>query len=323
MANRILEYKALYRMYRRRSRRLWLKGRESRAKGVRLLREHWPPFILSCISIAAFVIPVSLSDHGHRPPVGVYVTIMGLVIAVMSLRKEPTRPEKATWIILITVLMCAEIRNAYATDAEQATTFGKISDSLRDTKRGLDATAQGIGDAVQGINTASLKISDVATLSRQNLENITGGESFAAVTPQVWSGLVPIPLTIYNYGKQTLTGVTVTIRRPDAWDFTRNPYSMYVAEASAISVGTLHRREIKVLNATISPVIREKEEVCRYQIDISAQNFTVTENLVFKRGIHVPWDFEYTVVRQYVKSQTEKETKLGYVTLAKTEWIGN
>jgi hypothetical protein len=139
-------------------------------------------------------------------------------------------------------------------------------------------------------------------------------------------------LSIYNYGKQTLTGVTVTIRGPQAWDFLKtphDPYSMYRAEASAINVGTLHSGAMKVLAETITPTLGDEAmkegstKVVEYQLDIAAQNFTVTEYLYFKKGTHVPWDFRYMVTRQYIKSQTKKETRFGYVTMAKTDWRGN
>lgn len=285
-------------------------------------------WFLFFMCFAAWAVPAWLVPH--RPPVGVYIAIMGLVIALMALPKEPSGIEKFLWIIIITGLMFAEIKNIYRTDVAQVQTFQSILGGLKETNEGLQGTARGIRDAVQGISTTSSKISAVGDLAKQNLENVTGGRSFAAVTPQVWSGLVPMPLTIYNYGKQTLTGVTVTIRGPEAWDFLknpRNPYSMYEAEASAINVGTLHPREMKVLSHAISPTVQGlkegNSEVAQYQLDISAQNFTVTEYLLFKKGVRVPWDFKYTVTRQFIKSQSRKETKFGYETLATTDWTGN
>ena len=247
------------------------------------------------------------------------------MIALMALPKDPSGIEKFLWIGVITALMVAEIRNIYRTDAAQVQTFQSILVSLRQADQGLQVTARGIKDAVQGINAASSRINGVSVLAKENLENVTGGRSFAIVTPQVWSGLVPIPLAIRNFGRQTLTGVTVTIRGPEAWDFLHNPYSMYQAEASAINVGTLHKGEIKVLRETITPTIAPMatDKIAGYQLDVSAQNFTVTEYLWFRRGQKVPWNFKYTVTRQFVKSQSQKETKFGYETMATTDWMGD
>jgi hypothetical protein len=284
-------------------------------------------WFLFLMCVAAWAIPEWVS-----PPVGVYIAIMGLVIALMALPKEPSGIEKFLWIIVITGLMFAEITKLYRADVAQTQTFQSILCSLKATDEGLQATARGIKEAVQGINTASLKISDVGDLAKKNLENVTGGRSFAIVTPQVWSGLVPIPLTIYNYGRQTLTGLTVTIRGREAWDFIRNPsnpYSMYQAEASAVNIGTLHRGEMKVLQATITPstehdaLAEGTDKIDQFQLDISAQNFTVTEHLIFKRGQKLPWVFKYTVTRQFVKSQHGNTTNFGYEIMAdQKEWLG-
>jgi hypothetical protein len=269
--------------------------------------------------VAAWAVPSWAAKYGHWPPVGVYIAIMGLAVALMALPKEPKPWEKFLWIIVITALMVAEIRNVYRTDADQAQTFQTILCGLRETNRGLSETANGIKATVQEIQAASLKIDAVGNLAKENLENVTGGKSFAHITPQIWSGSEPIRLSIYNDGEQTLTGVTVVIRTPEAWDFVRNPDGIYQAEASPANIGTLHTRELKILDRTINPV--ENRE---YQFDIAAQNFTVVEHLWFRRGTKLPWNFKYVIDRQYVKSQTKKETRFGYETMAKTkDWVGN
>jgi hypothetical protein len=81
----------------------------------------------------------------HNPPVGVYIAIMGLVAACVSLRKEPSRIEKFLWIIVMTVLMVAEIRNLYIADADQVAKFTQISYALDATKNGLGAISVSLG----------------------------------------------------------------------------------------------------------------------------------------------------------------------------------
>jgi len=273
------------------------------------------------------------------PAPGVSVAFMGGAAAIMAARIEPTGAEKAAWMVIISGFLVIEI-SAINNErflarvhegqrvAEEQRKFAELRNDIRDaatkTTHQLDAT-------MVKENEVLGKTQQVAGLAKQSLENMTGGESFAIVTPQVWSALVPIPLTIRNYGKQTLTGVTVTIRDPAAWDFFNHPYSMYQAQASALSVGTLHAGEIKTLTRAITPstegngagILGEGEnKVVQYQLDISAQNFTVTEYLTFKKGQHVPWDFRYLVELQYVKSKTPNETKFGYKKLAETDWRG-
>ena len=116
---------------------------------LRGLRSEWPAVVLACFSALSVCASKWLFVNEYRPPVGVYIAIMGLVAALMSLRKEPSHWEKASWIILMTVLIVAEIQNLYKADREQARTFNEISQSLGASKNGLDATAGGIRSATE------------------------------------------------------------------------------------------------------------------------------------------------------------------------------
>lgn len=100
----------------------------------------WPLLaFFSCL--LAFFITNHLHKTGHNPPVGVYIAIMGPVAACVTFRKEPSRIEKALWIVVMTVLMVAEIRNLYIADSDQLKKFTTITDGLVKTKEGLDETA--------------------------------------------------------------------------------------------------------------------------------------------------------------------------------------
>ena len=70
--------------------------------------------------------------------------MMGGVAAYVTFRVGMGTAEKIGWIALITLLMIAEIRNLYVSDAEQVAKFGKISRDLETTKEGLEKTARGI-----------------------------------------------------------------------------------------------------------------------------------------------------------------------------------
>ena len=64
-------------------------------------------------------------------------------------------------------------------------------------------------------------------------------------------------------------------------------------EAPGADVGTLHPGEMKLLKQTITPTSASgfKEDglaVDRFQVNISAQNFTVVEYLDFKQGKRIP-----------------------------------
>jgi hypothetical protein len=143
----------------------------------------------AALSVLAFFIPPNLANANHNPPVGVYVGILGLTAATVSLFRLKSW-EKFAWILFMTLLMVAEIRNLYVADRRQLKTFSDISQSLEKTKSGLD--------------------SSVAAL--QNLAGqITGDESYAIL----W--YVPIQgfLSFNHIGNYPLYGVSARIANLD------------------------------------------------------------------------------------------------------------
>jgi hypothetical protein len=122
---------------------------------------HWlVPWVLVCASVFAFEFSNWLATHSKRPPVGVYIAIMGLVVALMTVR-EPKKWEKFLWIILATVLTIAEIRGLYVFDEQQTLRNEKVSRDLDATKIGIDtataelkATSEGIRAVVSELTGA-------------------------------------------------------------------------------------------------------------------------------------------------------------------------
>jgi cell division protein FtsL len=252
----------------------------------------------------------------------VAIGFLGVVAAIMTVRADRFTPvERAMYVLLAFALFIVEMNAVYKDRDEHDKQQAELQMREREARQKEEASFAAL--LTEGRDLLG-KTQEVETLTKKNLDNITGGESYALVTPQVWSGLVPIPLSIRNYGKQTLTGVTVVIRGRQNWDLD-NPRSMY--DLPTVNVGTLHAGELRLLKVAITPVEGEMKDgddrVDVYDLDISAQNFTANEHLLFKRGKHVPWDFMYQVTRQFVTSQTKTKTTFGYKTLATTKWMGN
>src|ERR1700722_12589782 len=64
--------------------------------------------------------------------------------------------------------------------------------------------------AILGFIANWVTICEADKESRFIMDNITGGDGFAYVVPQIYDGL-PFPLTIHNYGKTILSDVSVTV----------------------------------------------------------------------------------------------------------------
>jgi hypothetical protein len=250
---------------------------------------------------------------------GVFIAILAVVAAAMTFWEHPPRWVKAIFIFTFLMLMCGEVwmisKDRERNDSDQQAARTAEENNFREIAEGIKAS---ISESDRNF---------AATMGKENqvLENITGRKSFAIVTPQVWSGLVPIPLSIRNQGNRTLTGVTVTIRSARNFDFS-NPQSFYDTEI--VNVGTLHPGELRLMKAKLTPVesgLKDKDgiPVDVFDLDIAAQNFTAEEHLIFRRGTQIPWVFKYQVTQQYIKSRHAGTTTFGYNILADQKtWLG-
>ena len=118
------------------------------AQKMRSSQRHtrWEYFA-SVLFLLAIIVPYYLLQAGLHPPVGLYITIMGVVAAGVALRKDPPVREKAAWILVIVMLTVAEIKNLYVAEHEEAQTFSNIVSGLQRTANGLKET---LGESTGG-----------------------------------------------------------------------------------------------------------------------------------------------------------------------------
>ena len=117
-----------------------------------LVRSRWISILLAFLAAVGFYLPAWMFRHGHHFPVGVYVTVMGVVIAAMAAMPHEPEGSRALWMLFIILLGVAEIRSIYVENSEQMLQFQKISHDLDLTAQGLKETAAGIRDSVSRMN---------------------------------------------------------------------------------------------------------------------------------------------------------------------------
>ncbi len=214
------------------------------------LRGPWIWIALACLPAAAYI-PLCLSRRGYHIPVGVYIGIMGLLAAAVTLRDKQSVYEKAVWILVLTCLMGAEIRNLYTADKEQAATFGSISDSLKATKVGLEAAANRLNGISGDINDAAgesknqfsetmSKVGRLTSLTSQNLEQLTGGDEYAYVIvgPPMTGEW---PLLAVNSGKIPLRSVQILIEQIFSTADPVADYQNQLKSGRYVSLDVLHK----------------------------------------------------------------------------------
>jgi len=235
----------------------------------------------------------------------------------MAVRAEEqwSRTERFAWLFLAIVLGVSAIKATQSENDEHNRQFASIISGLAKTIQTSNEQFQETMNKNNAILDSTKKAVD---LSKKNLENITGGESFAFLRPQV--GYSPVPLSIRNEGKNILTGVTVKIYGQDSYDVNNPGKFLSVPQ---ITIGTLHPKETRLIpGVNLTPSL-DANGWDAYQIDISAQNDTVQEHLIFRKptgDCGAFWEYSFVVERGFIISQTQKETKLGYKTLIKQDW---
>jgi hypothetical protein len=167
----------------------------------------------------AYFVPPYLLKIGHHPPVGMYIAIMGVLAAMVSLRKEPSPTEKAAWIVLITLVMIAEVRNLYVADREETDKFTAIQNGLELTNEGLAKTATALGTTATTLHGISGDISKEskqsqaqfgATIEKLNkgIDAEIGGSSFAYVE---FYGYPPLDAMLKKHGDTPLYDLNVKV----------------------------------------------------------------------------------------------------------------
>jgi hypothetical protein len=108
-------------------------------------------------------------------------------------------------------------------------------------------------------------------------------------------------LSIHNYGRNTLTGVTVRIqdvKKDEPFDIDKALTANFLGPR--IEIGTLSAKETRPIAVALPPPLPEKDGTHAYQLEISAQNGVVGENIIFRKSKDVAqaWGFRIIAYRK-------------------------
>src|ERR1700733_4519024 len=157
----------------------------------------------------------------HLPSPGKAIGALAVVAGIMSVRNMKVLG-KISWVILLICMLITEFRaidkDRSDNDEKQKTFFDAqklgfqgIADQA---KANFSDTTEGLTAAIDGLKAVLVTTQEVANVANKNLENVTGGDSFAYVYPSgPTEGESSVTLNVHNDGDQVLSGVNVTIRR--------------------------------------------------------------------------------------------------------------
>jgi hypothetical protein len=227
------------------------------------------------------------------PEPGYAVTILGVAAVVMAVRAAKfSRGEEIAWIIIAIALCVVEIRairhDRDVAANDQAEVRKREEENFRTIASGLqksiDNSQTQFAATMSQAKAILAKTQSVSTLTERNLQNITGGESFAFVRPQVEAaGKGPIGLVVWNHGNEVLTGVTVAFSRTNDPNWGSEFFNRFV-------VGTIAPHDGAMIPVTLTPQLGDNG-IDHYWLMVSAQNGTVDETLDFRESKKLPGTF--------------------------------
>jgi len=272
-----------------------------------------------------------------HPPVGTFIAILAFLGVFVPLYREwaTIKPlEKAAWTFLMFALLGLELRTLSLDRKEhdEQQSFNRCQDQQR-----FQATADRLGTAItqaqvqysstiDHVNRVLAETQSVARTAKQNLENVTGGDSFAYVYLEMVVGENSFMLKIHNEGRQILSGVNVTMYRVVEGSFTPGVHKpVFTADRTVIGVGTLSPGEGRTI-ADVMQLRLRPDGTASYHLWINAQNPGVEENIEFKpatsgRG----FAYKLEVTRKLAGEGDPKtdgfDGKSWFRNLKKTDWI--
>jgi hypothetical protein len=269
------------------------------------------------------------------PPVGTFIALVAVIAFIFPViyeaKHEVKLQNKLLWTAIVAVLVLFEIRSTIydrrehdleqtIARCEQLNNFRGIAaelegdikknqdhfDSTMDEEKGILATAKRVGE-----------------LSKSNLENITGGDSFAYAVPSTTRG-DGSSLILHNDGDQVLTGLSVVIEYAKT-DCTiaanSHCYQLFDRGMMApIDMGTLGPHDRKPVPQMIQ---FDRGGVGHYNIRVYAQNGQAIEQIWLRRSTtHYGYAYRFNVIRTIQGKPRKGDFKLKAETFRTLKDIG-
>jgi hypothetical protein len=237
-------------------------------------------------------------------------------------------PEKIAWIAVLVALTILEVLAIHRADVnsraerdEQNRRFNAIAERLEDS---INTSRTQYGDTINHVDGVLATTQNVAELAEENLQDLTGGDSYPYVTPGIppTGGMLAdhsrFNLILRVHGSHPLTGTSVSVSRFLAEDQPGHPGYTDAGRMNRLNMGTIAPYSAASLPYPILPEIGTNG-VDHWRIDASAQNGSVVEDLWFRDSAdRRNWAYKYTVTKtRFLPDGQSKPEK----TLVRVDWI--
>jgi len=140
---------------------------------------------------------------------GVSIGLLALAAGIMSVRPKMHPAEKFAWVAVLAVFAILEVIAIGHSDKtnegirdQQNAKFDGIAEKL---KTNIETSKTQYKDTIDHVDGVLEQTKGVAQIAQENLEDVTGGESFGYVIPSLTERGALIAMMVHNDGKQPLT----------------------------------------------------------------------------------------------------------------------
>jgi hypothetical protein len=257
------------------------------------------PFMIEAIREAAI-------PHSIGWSIGMLTLVAATASIRLAMKLGMKGPEMAGWLTVFLFFTLLELSAIKRNDQQniddrnaQNAHFKDIADELTQS---LKTSREQYDSTISRVDGVLKTTRSVASLAKENLENVTGGDTYAYVVPNGYG--VPsdqISFDVCSKGRYILTGVSVKF--VDIHHFFRNPhYENEMRENNFVEdVGTLHPGcPGKHMQKIITPLVDSSPGFADwYDLFITSQNVPVFEQVfIRKRKDQKGWAYRYDVFKQ-------------------------
>ncbi len=244
--------------------------------------------------------------YSPRSP-GVSIGLLALAAGIMSVRPKMHPAEKFTWVAVLVVLACLEVRAIGRSDkanqqnqANQNQEFKNIADGL---KTALTSGNLQYQSTISHVNAVLDQTKVVNELAERSLDNITGGDSYLTLLPDMAYAGDDISLSVVNRGRNVLAGASLLITTSGVWTAGMRPM-MLEQISKTVLLPTMHPEERIIIDRRIVlPPGRPDGDIQRRYITVQGPNFTTEEFLNFRKNGRDStgrdaWEYEYEIFQE-------------------------
>jgi hypothetical protein len=269
--------------------------------------------------------------HLHPQSPGYAIGLLALAAGIMSVRPQMQFLEKLAWVAILVTFTYQEMKAIKQNDIENKAVRTSENDAfghiVSDLKISIQNSKEQYSQTVQHVDSVAATMQRVADLAKINLENVTGGNSYAYVFPTNVSNTGLQLLNIENTGSQILSGVNVEIARVNGHYDPQDCNTNYTT-LSSFTTQTLPPHVIRRISQEhyLTPVFNQ-EGRATFFIGINPQNAGVSETLEFRHSlIGKGVDYKLTVTSINPPDKRKDDLVscgLRVRFLKRTDWIGS